>query len=739
MIRSRTNASPSSKAIRAILLGGALALSAVNTVFATNFVIIDNDGAGEGLNDTSIRLPVGGNSGTTLGQQRLNVLQAAASYWGALLSSNVDIRVGAQFDPITCTGTSATLGFASPVTAAANFSGAPVPNTWYAVALANALAGVDLAPSNDDISSTFNLSIDNGCLNFVTGFYYGLDHNAPAGTIDLLEVVEHELAHGLGFLTFVNLSSGAKLSGFDDAYMRFLEDHSTGATFSQMTDAERLAASIDTGDLHWIGGNGVSAGSVLTSGKGAGGHIVMYAPNPLQSGSSVSHFDTSLSPNELMEPSYNASFIAAVTLGAFRDIGWPAPGPAGTATPTMTLTPTMTATLTSSSTQTPTQTPSSTPTSTPTNTLPPPPTNTATATQTPTDSPTPVPTRTPTSTPTPSPTSTPSWSPTTTPSPTITATLTATGTISATPSATVTPSVTPTLTATASPSPAVHDAVMLPHPPLTIHVAPGALAPVTKKLAVAVRNADSDATSVATIVLSQSNDCPSGVVVSDPDFDASSPDTQNAAAISGGQTKSAIVRISVDHGIRTLNHKTPERCTILLSAGFQNPTSDPNPSNNQAVVELNLYDKLDSEVATTDETIVRSLLPVTLKVPFGKSSAIKTLKVLATNGDIKPVPASPGHDVAVSLNDNGCGLLTFGNIDLDSSQPGAQTDVVVAGGLSATGRVAATASSALLTPNRRSPLRCLVTFTASGPIHPDDEPSNNSSTMMIDLLDANDY
>jgi hypothetical protein len=274
---------------------------------------------------------------------------------------------------------------------------------------------------------------------------------------------------------------------------------------------------------------------------------------------------------------------------------------------------------------------------------------------------------------------------------------------------------------------------------LTINVAPGAVAPVTKQLTVAVRNADSDSASAATVVLTQTNDCPPGVAVLDPDFDTKTANIQSSATINGGKTRSAILRISVDHSLTTLNHKAPARCTIRLAAGFQDPTIDPNPSNNQTVVELNLYDKLDAEVATNDETVMRSLAPVTLRVSSGKPSVTKKLKVAATNADIVPAAAVPGHDIAVTLNDNGCGLLSFGSIDLSSSQPGVQPDLVVAGGMNATGSVDVTATSSLLTPNKHSPLRCLVTFTASGPINPDDEPSNNSSTMVIDLLDANDY
>ena len=53
-------------------------------------------------------------------------------------------------------------------------------------------------------------------------------------------------------------------------------------------------------------------------------HPFMYAPNPFQSGSSVSHWDVSLTPNALMEPAINPDLHinTDLTTPAFDDIGW---------------------------------------------------------------------------------------------------------------------------------------------------------------------------------------------------------------------------------------------------------------------------------------------------------------------------------------------------------------------------------------------------------------------------------
>jgi FG-GAP-like repeat len=309
-------------------------LSFPEIVHTAVITVVNLDGLGEGFNDPSapdLASTTGGNNGATLGAQRFIAFQYAANIWAIRLLSPVEIRVDATFDPLTCGSTSATLGSAGARTAIRDFTGAPVANTWYPVALANSLAGMDLDPASSDITARFNSSIGTTCA-FPLVWYYGLNADPPPGTLDFVSVVLHELGHGLGFATLVNLQSGAKALGFDDAFSLKLEDHSTGKLYPQMTNAERVIASQNSGNLHWVGANVVAASGTLTAGVHPTGHVQMYAPNPQQPGSSVSHFDTAVSPNELMEPFFaGANHNVALTLELFEDLGWataPAP-PAG--------------------------------------------------------------------------------------------------------------------------------------------------------------------------------------------------------------------------------------------------------------------------------------------------------------------------------------------------------------------------------------------------------------------------
>src|SRR5947209_4540967 len=91
----------------------AIGLVASASAFAqANIVIQNGDSAGVGFNDATAATPVGGNSGTTVGQQRLIVFQTAASVWGAALNSGPTITIHASWASLACAATSGTLGSA---------------------------------------------------------------------------------------------------------------------------------------------------------------------------------------------------------------------------------------------------------------------------------------------------------------------------------------------------------------------------------------------------------------------------------------------------------------------------------------------------------------------------------------------------------------------------------------------------------------------------------------------------
>ncbi|HEV8428215.1 MAG TPA: hypothetical protein VGQ41_09975 [Pyrinomonadaceae bacterium] len=324
-------------ALATILFASSSALGAV-----TITVVDGGDAAGVGFKDNTPVSPVGGNNGTTLGQQRLNALQHAADIWGAILTSGPSITITATWpNDLPCTDTTAALASAGTTTLHGNFPNAIFPNTWYGAALANKLSGSDRNGGTAEIDAVFNLRIGTaGCLSSKP-WYYGLDNNHGTG-VDLVTVALHEFAHGLGFASFTNEETGAQPSNRPSVYDRFLRDNTTGKTWPEMTDAERVASAINFRNLAWIGAQvTASVPSVLTSGTDGSSHALMYTPNPVDPGSTVSHFDRGLSPNQLMEPNISSNLTHSVmapqdlTFALLSDVGWVA-GPPASPTPTPT-------------------------------------------------------------------------------------------------------------------------------------------------------------------------------------------------------------------------------------------------------------------------------------------------------------------------------------------------------------------------------------------------------------------
>ncbi|MEA3411570.1 MAG: choice-of-anchor D domain-containing protein [Pseudomonadota bacterium] len=292
------------------------------------------DPPGSGFLDELAASPLPGNPGITLGQQRRNVMKHAAATWGSVLGSDAEILVEAAFSSgLFCSADSAVLGGATTQRVFSDFPGAPAPGVWYPGALADALAGEDLCanPGNrcagePDIVALFNANLDGGdaCLGG-RQWYYGLDHDA-GNDLDFLNVLLHELAHGLGFQTFTDKASGEYFGGKPSIYDLSVLDLSMMLGWHEMTAAQRRVSATHDTRIVWNGSAVTAASDYLDTNGKSGEQVMLFAPNSLKPGSSISHWDTRSQPDTLMEPGFNRGLTGSrhldLTPCLLHDLGW---------------------------------------------------------------------------------------------------------------------------------------------------------------------------------------------------------------------------------------------------------------------------------------------------------------------------------------------------------------------------------------------------------------------------------
>jgi uncharacterized repeat protein (TIGR01451 family) len=215
--------------------------------------IVNANAANEGFNDPTPVEPVGNNPGTTLGEQRRIAFQYAAALWAATLGNHVSIRIKAQFGPLTCNDTSGILGAAAPS------EGFTRGGITYSPGLANEIqfqqgGATPLDPNTPEINATFNSDWGTRC-DAGGGFYYGLDNKA-VNKDDLVNVILHEFAHGLGYY------------GPFNSWSRNVAVQSNNfALLNTLSDSAAQAAEIIPFNLSWVGTHVqavVNAGEVLT-------------------------------------------------------------------------------------------------------------------------------------------------------------------------------------------------------------------------------------------------------------------------------------------------------------------------------------------------------------------------------------------------------------------------------------------------------------------------------------------
>lgn len=242
--------------------------------------------------------------------------QAAVDVWKSVLISKVPIKITASWEGITAN----TLATSGAKKVYKNFANVPIKEVWYPSALAESIAGVNLNGTEADVAITVNKNVS---------WSFDTDGTRQAFKYDLMTVILHEIAHGLGFTTTMKLAGTNEtqaqwgIDGLPLIYDIFAQ-RSNGQVLTNTAiignPSIQLKAAITSQDVFFK----------ISSGPLASDFPKMYAPTAYRSGGTLSHLDEFKYPkgseNSLMSPQIGAAeinhFPGQVILGILNQIGW---------------------------------------------------------------------------------------------------------------------------------------------------------------------------------------------------------------------------------------------------------------------------------------------------------------------------------------------------------------------------------------------------------------------------------
>jgi hypothetical protein len=254
--------------------------------------------------------------------------QYAVDIWERLIYSQRTIYVNASWAALA----PGVLGSAGP-NGYYRFTGGTIA---YPVALIEYTCNCDANTSGvADINANFSSAWPS--------WYFGTDANPGASEVDFVSVVLHEIGHGLGFTSGFAYNNGNSQGSWGYTYPTGTNPGTYGSNFTNSvwdsaTSGLKLTTVATYPNPSTTLGTAETNGSVYFEGSNvlavAAGRARLYAPDPWEQGSSMSHLDEATYPagnaNSLMTPSigYDEAIHTPGPLGlaVMRDIGWDAEG-----------------------------------------------------------------------------------------------------------------------------------------------------------------------------------------------------------------------------------------------------------------------------------------------------------------------------------------------------------------------------------------------------------------------------
>ena len=268
------------------------------TVAGGAFEVFYTDVAGEGFRDSRV------------GAVRRQALEASLVAWSRVLDTTVPIVVQARMEASEDDEDSGLLASAGPVDFV-ELDDEAVP-----FALAAQLVGESVNDGTADIEIVFNPDVD---------WDYATNGRAATGKVSFVYVTLHELAHGLGFIDSFDPDEGEPVNGIPFSYDVFINRGSSTTNLLIGRSSSRVARDLVSGDLFFNGlrANAASRRSIVPKPM-----VKLYAPDPYEPGSSISHVDQDSYEDfkvGLMTPydfGSGTDKIDILTLGILEDLGY---------------------------------------------------------------------------------------------------------------------------------------------------------------------------------------------------------------------------------------------------------------------------------------------------------------------------------------------------------------------------------------------------------------------------------
>ena len=242
----------------------------------------------------------------SLGATRRATLESVLTYVNDVLNETTSATIAIQISASQVDGTgflasAGTLWFTSP-------------NRFdNGLAFEHITTGTDPAGGTDDIFITVDF-----------GYTWNSDTGIPTGSeFDLYTVLLHEVTHGLGFAGLSDSSGNSQISGGSPGVFTVLTDGLTRITgdvdmWNSSFAFVGIASDLISDDLGFSGTNSTS--------ENGNSMPKIYAPVSFASGSSLSHWDTTTFPDEIMghaiSPGVQRLTFGALDIAALKDLGY---------------------------------------------------------------------------------------------------------------------------------------------------------------------------------------------------------------------------------------------------------------------------------------------------------------------------------------------------------------------------------------------------------------------------------